>query len=111
MFEVLPLVTLGLLAVAADAAEPVRPVAVPFASGAAFPLQRKNGNPPDPDDWFSRAKEKPGSWWPDWVRWLRRYSGGRVKARTPGSKEYPPLEPAPGHYVRQMIRPDKRSLF
>jgi len=69
------------------------------------------GNPPDPDDWFSRAKEKPGSWWPDWVRWLRRYSGGRVKARTPGSKEYPPLEPAPGHYVRQMIRPDKRSLF
>lgn len=70
-----------------------------------------SGNPPDPEDWFKRAKEKPGSWWPDWVRWLRRYSGGKVAARKPGSKAYPSLEPAPGHYVRKMIRPEKRSLF
>jgi polyhydroxyalkanoate synthase len=70
-----------------------------------------SGNPPDAEDWFKRAKEKPGSWWPDWVRWLRRYSGGKVAARKPGSKAYPSLEPAPGSYVRQMIRPDRRSLL
>ena len=69
------------------------------------------GNPPDADDWFKRAKEKPGSWWPDWVRWLRRYSGGKVPARQPGSDEYRSLEPAPGSYVKKMIRPDKRSLL
>ncbi len=69
------------------------------------------GNPPDAEDWFKRAKERPGSWWPDWVQWLRRYSGGKVAARKPGSKAYPSLEPAPGHYVRKMIRPEKRPLF
>jgi polyhydroxyalkanoate synthase len=70
-----------------------------------------SGNPPDADDWFKRAKEKPGSWWPDWVRWLRRYSGGKVPARQPGSKEYPSLEAAPGSYVKQMIREEKHSLL
>ena len=70
-----------------------------------------SGNPPDPEDWFKRAKEKPGSWWPDWVHWLRRYSGGKVAARKPGSKDYPSLGPAPGTYVKEMIRPDKRSLL
>lgn len=38
----------ALLAVQADAARLVSPVAVPFASGPAFPQGRKNGNPPDP---------------------------------------------------------------
>ncbi len=66
-------------------------------------------NPPDAEDWLESSKEHPGSWWPDWIRWVNRYSGGRVKARTPGSKDYPPIEPAPGHYVRQTLR-DKRDI-
>ena len=38
----------ALLAAGAEAARLVSPVAVPFASGPAFPQGRKNGNPPDP---------------------------------------------------------------
>jgi len=52
-----------------------------------------------PDEWLEKSDEVPGSWWPDWVRWLSERSGPRKKAREPGSKKYPPLEPAPGHYV------------
>ena len=66
-------------------------------------------NPPDAEHWLEASKEHPGSWWPDWIRWVNRLSGGRVKARTPGSADYPPIEPAPGHYVRQTLR-EKREI-
>jgi polyhydroxyalkanoate synthase len=59
----------------------------------------------DPDVWFERATERPGSWWPDWTRWLARYAGGEVAARQPGNDEYPSLEPAPGAYVKEKIHP------
>jgi polyhydroxyalkanoate synthase len=64
-----------------------------------------SNTPADPDAWFERATERPGSWWPDWTGWLSRYAGGEVPARQPGSKDYPSLEPAPGSYVKQKIRP------
>lgn len=54
-----------------------------------------------PEEWMSRSSETQGSWWPDWVRWLLERSGPRKRARAPGSKKYPPLEPAPGHYVQE----------
>ncbi|MEN6467032.1 MAG: alpha/beta fold hydrolase, partial [Syntrophaceae bacterium] len=44
-----------------------------------------------PDEWLEKSDEVPGSWWPDWVRWLSERSGPRKKARGPGSKKYPPL--------------------
>jgi polyhydroxyalkanoate synthase len=53
------------------------------------------------DDWLSGAAETPGSWWTDWSDWLRRFGGGRVKARARlGSAKFKPGEPAPGSYVR-----------
>jgi polyhydroxyalkanoate synthase len=63
--------------------------------------------PPEADAWLHDTREQPGSWWPDWLRWLRRYSGGKVPARAPGSKDYPSLEPAPGSYVKKTIRPPR----
>ena len=41
-----------------------------------------------------------GSWWPDFVDWLRPRSGGERRApRRLGGRGYPPLVPAPGTYV------------
>ena len=58
--------------------------------------------PENPDDWFEAATEVPGSWWPEWTRWLDQYGGKKVKARAQaGSADYPVIEPAPGRYVMQ----------
>jgi polyhydroxyalkanoate synthase len=58
--------------------------------------------PASPDEWFGAATEVPGSWWPEWTRWLDQYGGKKVKPRaTAGSAEFPVIEPAPGRYVRQ----------
>jgi polyhydroxyalkanoate synthase len=58
--------------------------------------------PENPDDWFEQAAEVPGSWWPEWTRWLDQYSGKKVKPRAhAGSADYPVIEAAPGRYVMQ----------
>ena len=55
--------------------------------------------PDSADEWFERAEEHAGSWWPDWVRWLRRRSGKKVPARAPGGGGLATIEDAPGSYV------------
>jgi len=53
-------------------------------------------------DWLDSAEEKPGSWWPDWDRWMKRHSSGTVVAPShPGNGNYQVIEPAPGRYVKQ----------
>ena len=53
-------------------------------------------------DWLDGAEEKPGSWWPDWDRWMKRHSSGTVPAPSqPGNASYQMIEPAPGRYVKQ----------
>jgi polyhydroxyalkanoate synthase len=55
----------------------------------------------DPDDWFARAQSCPGSWWPHWESWLAAHGGATQAAPSRvGSRAHPPLEPAPGSYVR-----------
>jgi polyhydroxyalkanoate synthase len=40
-----------------------------------------------------------------WSEWLARYGGPRVPAPTDlGSKAFPPIEPAPGRYVKEKAR-------
>ncbi len=54
------------------------------------------------EDWWAAAVEQPGSWWLAWSAWLEQHGGRRVKPRVRlGSAAFPPLEPAPGRYVRQ----------
>ncbi len=55
---------------------------------------------PSADDWIKKAQAHEGSWWQTWLEWLKPLSADLVKARTPGSKKYPQIEPAPGRYVR-----------
>jgi len=56
----------------------------------------------DADAWLADATEVPGSWWPEWSGWLKPLSGALVAApKAPGNRKYPPIEAAPGRYVRQ----------
>jgi polyhydroxyalkanoate synthase subunit PhaC len=52
------------------------------------------------EDWLKGATEHPGSWWPDWAKWIGERSGVKVKAPTPGSGKLNVIEDAPGRYVR-----------
>jgi polyhydroxyalkanoate synthase subunit PhaC len=52
------------------------------------------------EDWVASAKETPGSWWLDWISWLRAQAPDETKARVPGSKKHKPLGDAPGEYVK-----------
>jgi polyhydroxyalkanoate synthase len=54
----------------------------------------------DLDAWLAQAEEHPGSWWPDWIDWLRRLDPTEVAAREPGGGKLTPLEDAPGSYVK-----------
>ncbi|MCK1360405.1 class I poly(R)-hydroxyalkanoic acid synthase [Bradyrhizobium sp. 199] len=50
--------------------------------------------------WLKDAVEHKGSWWPDWREWLRGIDPEEVPARSVGSDALPPIEDAPGSYVR-----------
>jgi polyhydroxyalkanoate synthase len=54
-----------------------------------------------PDEWLENAEEHEGTWWEDWTGWLDSRSGEQVEAPGVGSDEYPPLEDAPGTYVKR----------
>jgi polyhydroxyalkanoate synthase len=60
--------------------------------------------PPDTlVDFIARAHETKGSWWPDWIAWLRTHGAETVEAggaRQPGQGSLPAIEAAPGSYVR-----------
>jgi polyhydroxyalkanoate synthase len=53
------------------------------------------------EDWFEQAKQHDGSWWLHWVKWVKTYSGEKVKARVPGEGKAPVIEDAPGRYVQK----------
>ena len=56
----------------------------------------------DPDSWSDAAESIPGSWWPAWIDWLAPHGGPRVPAPTkPGNADFPPIEEAPGSYVKE----------
>jgi polyhydroxyalkanoate synthase len=61
-----------------------------------------NALPAEPQQWLEKAKEQPGSWWPDWAAWLAPHGGKQIAApRTYGNKRHTEIEPAPGRYVKQ----------
>jgi polyhydroxyalkanoate synthase subunit PhaC len=52
------------------------------------------------DGWVAKATEHPGSWWPDWLAWLKRQDQTEVPARMPGDGALKVIEDAPGSYVK-----------
>ncbi|CAN5588880.1 class I poly(R)-hydroxyalkanoic acid synthase [soil metagenome] len=53
------------------------------------------------EEWHENATEHEGSWWTDWVAWLNKRSGKKVDPPKMGGDDYPPIEDAPGTYVRE----------
>lgn len=55
--------------------------------------------PASADEWLEQATEHPGSWWPEWLKWLKSHSGKLIFA--PDFEKLPlkPLINAPGSYV------------
>src|ERR1700733_7531812 len=51
-------------------------------------------------DWLKGAQEHKGSWWPDWRQWLASIDAEEMPARIVGAAALPPIEDAPGSYVR-----------
>ena len=59
--------------------------------------------PKQPDTWFEGATVQPGSWWPEWDKWVEKFAAGAVPAREPGCGKLTPIEDAPGSYVKLRI--------
>ena len=57
-------------------------------------------NGADLDAWLSKAIEHAGSWWPDWLAWLKHENGETVPARAIGGGKLKAIEDAPGSYVK-----------
>ncbi len=58
-------------------------------------------HPEDPQEWKDGATLHDGTWWDDWTAWIEGQGGPLVAPpRKLGSKEHPPIEPAPGSFVR-----------
>jgi polyhydroxyalkanoate synthase len=53
------------------------------------------------EEWRQNATQHEGSWWEDWTSWLEPRSGERVEPPGVGSEQYPPIEDAPGTYVKE----------
>jgi polyhydroxyalkanoate synthase len=66
-------------------------------------LKRERDIYVDPGTWHTTTPTREGSWWPEWVSWLRRHSSDKVQPPPMGApdKGYPALEDAPGRYVLQ----------
>lgn len=64
---------------------------------------RINESLPDTvEEWLDNTTQHEHSWWPYWMQWLSRQSLiSEVPARQPGSGKLPPLEDAPGSYVKK----------
>jgi len=54
----------------------------------------------DLDKWLKGAKEHAGSWWPDWIDWLKERGAETVPARAIGGGKLKAIEDAPGSYVK-----------
>ncbi|MGN6619814.1 MAG: PHA/PHB synthase family protein [Sphingomonas sp.] len=55
-------------------------------------------------DFIAGATETKGSWWPDWIGWIREQDADEAPVkggRKPGKGKLKAIEDAPGSYVRQ----------
>ncbi|MBX7532478.1 class I poly(R)-hydroxyalkanoic acid synthase [Qipengyuania sp. 1XM1-15A] len=71
-------------------------------SSGKYQYWTNDGEPRNLAEFREGAEEHPGSWWPDWIDWLRTQDGETVAAtgkRKPGSKGDKVIEDAPGRYV------------
>ena len=54
----------------------------------------------DVEAWMKTATEHPGSWWPNWLDWIKSLNDKTAPARTVGGGKLTPIEEAPGSFVK-----------
>lgn len=54
----------------------------------------------DVEAWMKTATEHPGSWWPNWLDWIKSLNDKTVPARAVGGGKLTPIEDAPGSFVK-----------
>ena len=62
-----------------------------------------DGDPGSLDEFIAGSAEHKGSWWPDWLAWIRKLTPKEVPAtggRLPGKGKLKAIEDAPGRYVK-----------
>lgn len=59
--------------------------------------------PQNPENYLASANFIQGSWWNDWIEWLKQYSGGLQSINCLKIGELNPIEDAPGTYVKVRI--------
>lgn len=52
-----------------------------------------------PENWLANATRQPGSWWPEWLNWLKEESGQLITAPDITALRYQSLIAAPGSYI------------
>ena len=63
----------------------------------------READAPALDAFIDGATEHKGSWWPDWLEWIRKLDAKEVPAtgaRVPGKGKRKAIEDAPGRYVK-----------
>ena len=66
-------------------------------------VREARGGVLSPEEWQATAPLHQGSWWPEWLAWLKARSGDPIKPPAMGAtrKGYKPLADAPGQYVHE----------
>lgn len=55
-------------------------------------------------EWLEGAKQIPGSWWPNYTKWLEQFGGQQKPAsKIFGNAQYKKMEAAPGIYVKEKV--------
>lgn len=64
-----------------------------------YGYRTNNHCPATADEWLEKSVEHPGSWWEEWLKWLKTHSGRSIPA--PDFNQLPllPIIDAPGSYV------------
>lgn len=56
------------------------------------------------DQWIKQAEKVPGSWWPEWMDWLKKESGALIPAPDFEKLPFKALMDAPGEYVLKCFK-------
>lgn len=70
-----------------------------------YGYRTNDGNYTTPEEWLDNSSEHPGSWWPEWCKWLKKHSGATMPAPDFEALPLKPLMDAPGSYVRKNGKP------
>lgn len=66
---------------------------------AKYNFYRNTSTNQSAEEWLATASEHAGSWWPEWLSWLKKKSGKLIAAPEFTTLPYPGLMDAPGSYV------------